>query len=118
MVEMAKSKVPSLATIIRIFHLYPNLGIALFGDGSTLAGAIAAMGQFGDPRASVTNAVREFYNIISISYTGFNPSTGVFHGQGYPLKTYLAHAAIEISARLAQRFGGRAMTGLTRLLNL
>ena len=107
-----RDTLPSIKTIIRTFHLLPAFGPAIVGDPS--AGIAGAMNwvQQGDPQ----KAVDELYKVLVLTYTGYNLNTSNFQFEGgYPFKTYIAHAGIEIAGWMAGKFAGKSL-GILKFL--
>lgn len=96
-------------SVLRLLHLYPGVGVALFGDtyaGGQLGGAIAAFqSNASNPAAGFGAAATEFMNDLAIAYTGYKPTDGSqWFQRGYPFRTYGFHAAIELTHYLVKRF--------------
>lgn len=85
-------------SIIRMFHLLPGVGKALAGYPPAGIGGAVPMAISGN----MPGALKEFTDVLCISYTGYKPSDGSWWLSGGkagagPIGTYLTHGAIEVT---------------------
>jgi hypothetical protein len=100
-------------SILRLAHLFPGLGVALFGDttaagllpGALAVGTSAAAANPTNPAAGFGAGAGEFMNELAILYIGYKPGDGSsWVSRGYPFRTYGYHAAIELTRFLVKKF--------------